>query len=150
VGVAGCAGLPIGLKDPDVHLDRVVVRGVGLTGGTMDLIVGVYNPNEFDLAGTKLQVGFDVEQSHVGDVTYDSKFQMQKGDTTTLTLPVQFTWNGLASAARTALNSGELPYTLKGQLSIETPVGEQSIPFTREGRAPLSRIAGAVAPGTGQ
>src|SRR3954470_15990906 len=112
--VAGCAGLPIGLKDPEVHLERVVVRGVGLTGGTMDLVVGVYNPNEFDLSGTKLQVGFDVEQSHVGDVTYDSKFQMQKGDTTTLTLPVQFTFNGLASAVRTALNSGELPYTMKG------------------------------------
>jgi LEA14-like dessication related protein len=148
--LAGCAGLPVGLENPDVHLERAVVRGVGLTGGTMDLIVGVYNPNHFDLAGTRLQVGFDVEQSHVGDVTYDSKFQMQQGDTTALTLPLQFTWSGLADAARTALRSGELPYTLKGQLSVETPVGEQTIPFTREGRAPLSRVAGAVVPGAGQ
>ena len=52
-------------------------------------------------AGTKLQVGFDVEESHVGDLTYDNDFQMQKGDTTVVTLPLQFTWNGLAGAAQT-------------------------------------------------
>jgi LEA14-like dessication related protein len=147
--LAGCAGLPVGLADPDVHLDRVVVRSVGLTGGTMDLVVSLYNPNQFDLAGTKLQLGFDVEDSHVGDLTYDDDFQMQKGDTTTLSLPLGFSWNGLAAAAQTALGRGELPYTLRGQLSIRTPFGDHSVPFTREGRAPLSRVAGAVLPRTG-
>lgn len=142
--LTGCAGLPVSLQDPDLHLDRVVLRAVGLTGGTMDLIVGIYNPNQFDLAGTTLQVGFDVEHSHVGDLTYDDDFQMQKGDTTALTLPLRFSWNGLAGAAQTALGSGELPYTLKGQLTIQTPFGEHKLPFTREGRAPLSRAAGVI------
>jgi LEA14-like dessication related protein len=148
--LAGCAGLPVKLLDPDVHLDRVVLRQAGLTGGTMDLIVGVYNPNQFDLAGTRLQVGFDVEGSHVGDLTYDDDFQMQKGDTTAVSLPLRFTWNGLARAAQTALGRGELPYTLRGQLTIQTPFGQHQIPFTREGRAPLSRVAGAVIPRVGQ
>src|SRR6478609_4053291 len=81
--LAGCAGLPGYLRDPDVNLQRL-----------------------------------DVEDSHVGEVEYDSGFQSQKGDTTVLTLPLSFTWTGLAGAARTALNSGELPYTLKGQLTV--------------------------------
>jgi hypothetical protein len=76
--LTGCAGLPVSLQDPDLHLDRVVLRAVGLTGGTMDLIVGIYNPNQFDLAGTKLQVGFDVEHSHVGDLTYDDDFRCRR------------------------------------------------------------------------
>jgi LEA14-like dessication related protein len=138
--LSGCAGLPGYFKDPDVHLQRVVVRGVGLTGGTMDLMVGVYNPNAFALQGTKLQLGFDVENSHVGDVEYNSGFQAQQGDTTVLTLPLSFTWNGLAAAARTALGYGELPYTMKGQLSVATPIGERTVAFTRQGRAPLSRV----------
>jgi LEA14-like dessication related protein len=138
--LTGCAGLPGYFKDPDVHLQRVVVRGVGLTGGTMDLMVGVYNPNAFALQGTKLQLGFDVEDSHVGDVEYNSGFQAQQGDTTVLTLPLSFTWNGLAGAARTALGYGELPYTMKGQLSVATPIGERTVAFTRQGRAPLSRV----------
>ena len=141
--LASCAGLPSTFMEPDLRLNRVVVRGMSLTGGTMELMVGVYNPNRFDLNGTKLQLGFDVEQSHVGDLEYDDDFQMQKGDTTRLTLPVRFTWAGLAGAARTALTSGDLPYTLKGQLTVETPFGTHKIPFTREGRAPLTR-AGAV------
>lgn len=144
--LGGCAGLPAFFKDPDLKLQRVVVQGVGLTGGTMDLVVSVHNPNSFDLRGTRLQVGFDVEGSHVGDVEYTSSFQVQKGDTTAVTLPVQFSWNGLAAAARSALGSGELPYKIAGQLTVETPFGDRRIPFTREGRAPLSRVGRFVVP----
>ncbi|MEP6687306.1 MAG: LEA type 2 family protein [Gemmatimonadales bacterium] len=144
--VVGCAGLPAYFKEPDLKLQRAVVRGVGLTGGTMDLVVGVYNPNSFDLHGTRLQVGLDVEGSHVGDVEYSSDFQVQKGDTTAVTLPVQFTWNGLTGAVRSALGYGELPYKLTGQLTVETPFGDRRIPFTREGRAPLSRVGRFVVP----
>ena len=147
--LAGCAGLPVGLKDPELHLDRVVVRGVGLTGGTMDLIVSVYNPNQFDLAGTKLQLGFDVEDSHVGDLTYDDDFEVQNGDTTALSLPLQFTWNGLAAAARSAFGTGELPYTLRGQLTLQTPIGGHTVPFTHQGRVPLTRAAGVALPRAG-
>ena len=148
--LAGCAGLPAYFKNPDLKLERVVVRGVGLTGGTMDLIVSVYNPNRFDLQGTRLLVGLDVEESHVGDAEYASGFQVQKGDTTVVTLPVRFNWNGLAGAVRSALGYGELPYKLTGQLTVETPFGDRKIPFTREGRAPLSRVGRVVPPPAGQ
>jgi LEA14-like dessication related protein len=144
--LAGCAGLQDLFKEPDLHLDRVVVRGLGVTGGTMDLVVGIYNPNQFALQGTRLQVGFDVEDSHVGDLEYNDDFQVQKGDTTQLTLPIRFDWSGLAGAARAALGYGEIPYTLKGQLTVATPIGERTVPFTRQGRAPLSRAAGVAVP----
>ena len=144
--LAGCAGLQAVFKDPDLTLQRAVVRGVGLTGGTMDLVVDVYNPNNFDLRGTGLKLGLDVEGSHVGDVEYGSDYTLQKGDTTAVTLPVQFTWNGLAGAVRSALGYGELPYKLTGQLTVQTPFGDRRIPFTREGRAPLSRVGRFVVP----
>ena len=144
--LAGCAGMPNLFREPDLHLDRVVVRSLGVTGGTMDLVVGVYNPNQFALQGTRLQVGFDVEDSHVGDLEYNDDFQVQKGDTTQLTLPIGFNWAGLAGAARVALGYGEIPYTLKGQLTVATPFGDRTVPFTREGRAPLSRAAGVAVP----
>lgn len=148
--LAGCAGLPGVFKDPDLGLQRVAVHGVDLTGGTMDLVVGVYNPNGFDLHGTKVQLGLDVEDSHVGDLEYTQDFQVQKGDTTVLVLPLRFNWNGLAGAVRTALGYGELPYTLKGQLTVETPLGNRQVPFTHQGRAPLTRAAGLVPIPSGQ
>src|SRR5215217_8020230 len=82
-----CSGLPNNFRDPEIQLSQVVVRGIGLTGGTMDLVVNVRNPNDFDLRGTRLQVGFDVENSHVGDITYDDEFQVRKNDVATVTLP---------------------------------------------------------------
>ena len=147
--LAGCAGLQDLFKEPDVHLQRVVVQNVGLTGGTLNLLVGVYNPNPFDVQGTKLNLGLDVEQSHVGDVVYDSDFQTQKGDTTVLTLPLTFAWSGVAGAVRTALNGGELPYTINGRLSVATPIGPRDVTFSHQGRAPLSRLGGLIPPSVG-
>ncbi|HEU5049656.1 MAG TPA: hypothetical protein VFU00_04980, partial [Gemmatimonadales bacterium] len=80
----GCSGIPGTFLDPEVRLNEVVVRGVGLTGGSMDLVVAIYNPNGYSLRGTKLEVGFDVEGSHVGDITYSDEFQVQERDTTTV------------------------------------------------------------------
>ena len=50
--LAGCAAVGNVLKDPDVELEQVVVRDVGVRGGRLDLLVGVENPNAFDLRGT--------------------------------------------------------------------------------------------------
>ena len=71
VALAGiaCAGLGDNFKEPDVQLDHAVVRGVGLAGGNLDLIVKVQNPNNFTLHTDKLEVGIDVEGSHLGDIT---------------------------------------------------------------------------------
>ncbi|HET7109223.1 MAG TPA: hypothetical protein VFI41_00005, partial [Gemmatimonadales bacterium] len=80
--VLGCASFPSTILDPDVQLHQVNLRGVGLTGGTMDLVVDVYNPNHFSLRGTRLQVGFDVDSAHVGDISYDDEFQVGNTDTT--------------------------------------------------------------------
>ena len=147
---AGCAGLSGVFQDPDVHLDRAMLRNVSATGGTLDLLVGVHNPNRFDLRGIRLQLGFDVEDSHVGDLEYGDEFRVQQGETTVLRLPLRFAWSGLAGAARTALGAGELPYTLRGQLTLDTPLGLRKVPFTREGRVQLARGDATIPLPTGQ
>ena len=138
--LAGCAGLGNALRDPDVALERVVVRDVGVRGGELALALGIENPNPFDLRGTEVVLGFDVEGSHVGDVRYADAFSLDRGERTTLTLPLRFEWAGVGSALRSALSSGEIPYQMKGRITIQTPWGAQSVPFTRDGRVPLSRV----------
>ena len=149
---AACSGLGNNFREPDIQLDHAVVRGVGLTGGNLDLVVKVKNPNNFTLQGTKLQLGIDVEGSHLGDVTYDNDFAVTENGETTLTLPLRFGWSGVGSAVRAALSYGDLPYKMKGQATLRLPLGAQTVvSFTHEGRAPLIRSGGNVAiPGTGQ
>jgi LEA14-like dessication related protein len=142
--LGGCAALGNTLEEPGVRLERVIVRDVGVRGGSLDLMVEVDNPNGFDLRGTEVELGFDVEGSHVGDVRYDDDFSVDRGGSTTLTLPMRFEWAGVGSALRTALSYGEIPYRMKGQIRLQTPWGAHSVPFTREGRAPLHRVGGAL------
>lgn len=148
---AACSGIGNNFREPDVRLDHAVVRGVGLTGGNLDLVLTVDNPNSFSLQGTKLEIGLDVEGSHLGDITYDDDFAVPEDGTTTLTLPLRFGWSGVGSAVRAALGYGELPYKMQGQATLRVPWGRQVVSFTHEGRAPLTRVSGAVAvPGAGQ
>ena len=141
--LAACASMPRTFLDPEVELREVTVRGLGITGGSMDLLLDVYNPNGFDIRGTKLQLGFDVEGSHVGDITYDDEYRVDRGDTTTVVLPMRFNWAGVSAAARAALGYGDIPYKMRGQATVRTPFGDRVIPFTREGRAPITRSGGA-------
>ena len=145
--LTGCAAVGNALRDPEVRLERVMKRAVDVRGGSLDLQLGFENPNPFDLRGTELALGFDVEGSHVGDVRYADDFSLERGGRTTLTLPLRFEWAGVGSALKVALSSGEIPYDMKGQLTIQTPWGAQSVPFSGEGRVPLNRI-GALPPAT--
>jgi LEA14-like dessication related protein len=141
-----CSGIPDNFREPDVRLDQVVVRGVGLSGGTLDLVVQVANPNNFSLQATKLEVGVDVEGSHLGDITYDDDFAVSGKGQTTLTLPLRFGWSGVGNAIRAALGYGDLPYKMKGQATLRLPAGLQHVvSFTHEGRAPLTRSGGNAA-----
>jgi len=145
ISVSACSAISEMFVEPDVQLERVVVRGVDLTGGNLDLIVAVDNPNSFSLQGTRLDVGFDVEGQHLGEIAYDDDFSVTEKGRTTLTLPMAFGWAGVGSAVRAALGSGDLPYRMKGQVELQTPLGRKKVPFTREGRVALTRLARAFA-----
>jgi LEA14-like dessication related protein len=148
---SACSGLGGNFREPDFQLDHAVIRGVGLAGGNLDLIVRVQNPNNFRLQGDKLQIGVDVQGSHLGDITYDDDFAVTENGETMLTLPLRFGWFGVGSAVRAALGYGDLPYTLKGQATLKFPGGfRKSVSFTHEGRAPLTRSGGSgVSPSVG-
>ena len=149
--IGACSAISEMFVEPDVQLERVVVRGVGITGGNLDLIVAVENPNSFTLQGTRLEVGFDVEGQHLGEILYDEDFSVTEKGRTTLTLPMAFGWAGVGSAVRAALGSGDVPYEMKGQVELRTPLGRKKVPFTREGRVALTRLARALAiPGYSQ
>jgi len=149
---SACSGLGLNFREPDIQLDHVVVRGVGLSGGNLDLVVKVENPNNFTLHGTRLQIGIDVEGQHLGDITYDDDFTVSEDGQTTITLPLRFGWSGVGSAVRAALSYGDLPYKMEGQATLRLPGGlRKVVSFTHEGRAPLTRTGGNVAiPGVGQ
>jgi hypothetical protein len=68
VTVSGCATIrsALSFQEPDVVLERIEITGLGVTGGTFDLVLDVYNPNAYEIRGTRLELGLDLEGTHFG------------------------------------------------------------------------------------
>ena len=132
----GCSALgKAAFQQPVVQLKDVAVQGVGLTGGQLAVKLNVYNPNGYRLDATRLsynvQVGDDVS---LANGVLDSQFTVQSGDSTTVTIPVSFTYAGIGAAGRQLLNSGAVPYKVNGDVTVGTVVGNFTVPYSSTGR----------------
>src|SRR5207302_9534857 len=68
LALTACATLgKLSFHEPELQLQEINVTGVGLTGGTFELVFDVYNPNEYRIRSTRLEVGVDLEGTHFGD-----------------------------------------------------------------------------------
>jgi len=138
----GCATLGrAGFKQPIVSFKDLRVRGLGLTGGSLDAYLSVYNPNGFRLDATRLTYNVKVGDNPLGTGALDSRFTVQNNDSTTVRIPIDFTYAGIGAAARSMMNSGSVPYTVDGDVTVATPVGNFTVPYTGSGR--FSAFGGA-------
>ncbi len=141
--IAGCASLGAlgGFKEPVVTFKDLRVRGLGLTGGSIDAYLNVYNPNGFRLDATRLSYKVAVGENQLGTGILDSRFTVQDKDSTTIRIPVDFTYAGIGGAARQMMQSGSVPYTVTGDVTVATPVGNFTVPYSGTGR--FSAFGGA-------
>jgi len=143
MAIAGCASLGLGggFQQPIVNFKDLRVRGLGLSGGSLDAYLNVYNPNGFKLDGTRLTYTVAVDNNPLGTGVLDSRFTVQNHDSTTVRIPIDFTYAGIGSAARQMMNSGSVPYTVNGDVTVATPVGNFTVPYSGTGR--FSAFGGA-------
>jgi LEA14-like dessication related protein len=140
--VAGCASLGMGgFKDPIVTFKDLRVRGLGITGGSLDAYLNVYNPNGFKLDATRLTYNVSVGQNPLGTGVLDSRFTVQNHDSTTIRIPIDFTYLGIGAAGRQMMQSGSVPYTVTGDVTVGTPLGNFTVPYSGTGR--FSAFGGA-------
>lgn len=135
-GASACASLGAlgGFAEPIVTFKDLKVRGLGLTGGSLDAYINVYNPNGFRLDATRLTYDVKVGENELGTGALDSRFTVQDKDSTTVRIPIDFTYSGIGAAARQMMQSGAVPYTITGDVTVATPVGNFTRPFTGTGR----------------
>jgi LEA14-like dessication related protein len=141
--IAGCASLGLGgaFQQPVVSFKDLRVRGLGLSGGSLDAYLNVYNPNGFNLDATRLTYTVAVENNQLGTGVLDSRFTVQNHDSTAVRIPIDFTYAGIGGAARQMMNSGSVPYTVTGDVTVATPVGNFTVPYSGTGR--FSAFGGA-------
>jgi LEA14-like dessication related protein len=141
--MAACASLGAlgGFKEPIVNFRDLRVTGLGLTGGSLDVYLSVYNPNGFKLDATRLTYRLLVGENELGTGALDSRFTVQDRDSSVVRIPVNFTYTGIGGAARQMMQSGSVPYTVTGDVTVATPLGNFTRPYTGNGR--FSPMGGA-------
>lgn len=132
--LAGCATLGQQVfQAPVVSFQDLRVNGLGLQGGSIDVLLSVYNPNRFALNATRLTYRLMVDSVPLGTGALDQRFVVQRGDSAVVRLPVAFTYSGLGTAGRQLLRSGTVNYRVLGDVTVGTPLGNFTRPFDRTG-----------------
>jgi LEA14-like dessication related protein len=140
----GCSTLGrAAFQNPVVHLKNVAVRGIGLNGGSLDVLLSVYNPNHYRLDATRLtyKVALAGDSVTIASGALDSRFTVQENDSTTVTIPVSFTYAGVNAAGRSILNTGAVDYHVLGDVTVGSPVGSFTVPYSSTGRFTTTGVA---------
>jgi LEA14-like dessication related protein len=140
---ASCGGLGRGgFREPGVNFKDVRVGGLGLNGGTLNIVLSVYNPNSFRLDASRLTYKLLVDTLPVGAGALDKHFTVPSKDSADVELPLRFTWSGAGGAIRDLINNGTVPYRVLGDLTVGSGVGDFTIQYDRTGH--FNSMSGAT------
>src|SRR5213594_302815 len=135
---SACATLRgLTFQDPQIELREIEVVGVGLTGGTLNLAFDVYNPNDYRIRSTRMEVGIDLEGRHFGDALLERPLDLSPQNHSRVVLPVRFEWAGLGAGARALVTRQEVRYGLTGTVLLDTPLGDKEVRLHGAGNVPL-------------
>jgi len=142
VALSGCATLrnAISFEPPQIALEQVNITGIGLSGGTLDLVFDVYNPNAYSLRSTRLEVDLSLASTYFGQALIDKPLDLSQQNHSRVVMPVRYTWAGVGAAARSLLQSQELPYGITGAVILDTPLGERRVQLKSSGNVPLRKL----------
>jgi LEA14-like dessication related protein len=135
LALGGCASLGrASFKDPLVTFKDARITGLGVSGGSLEIVLDVYNPNKFRLEGTKVTYKVVVDSTDFGEVAYTTRFGVDEGATNEVRLPLNFTYRGAGAAGRALSQMGTVQYRVLGDFTVTTPVGTFTRPYDQAGR----------------
>jgi LEA14-like dessication related protein len=142
ITLSSCATLRNALtfEKPQIELQEINVTGLGLSGGTLDLVFDVYNPNDYRLRSTRLELGLELAGTDFGEALIDKPLDLSPENHSRVVMPVRFTWAGVGAAARSLLQQQQLPYGLTGAVIVETPIGDRRVELKSSGNVPLRTL----------
>ncbi|MFI5241710.1 MAG: LEA type 2 family protein [Gemmatimonadales bacterium] len=134
LAAASCGGLRKGdFKEPVVTFRNVRVEGIGLDGGTLEIVLSVFNPNGYRLDASRMTYKLFVDTLALGSGAMDKHFSVPSRDSAEVELPLHLSWNGVNVAGRRLLHDGAVPYRVTGDLTVGSGVGDFTIRYDRAG-----------------
>lgn len=141
-GVLGLALLAIGcatlgrsaFANPVVELKDVRLRGIGAQGGSLDLVLEVYNPNDYRLDASRVTYTLFVDTTQIATGVVNKLVTLENRKKSEVTLPVTFTTRELLGVAGVLTRMGSVDYRVAGDVTVATPFGSFTRPYDGKGR----------------
>jgi LEA14-like dessication related protein len=118
---------------PNVSLRDVKLGGVGLTGGSLEVLINVYNPNGYELATPRVAYRVYVDSVPLARGIFDADIVLDSQDSVKLRIPASIPYTAIGQAGRALLNSGSVNYRVVGDITVGTPYGRYTFPYDRAG-----------------
>ena len=138
-----CACATLGklyFQEPQIQLQEINVTGIGISGGTMDLVFDIYNPNDYRIRSTRIEVALDLENTHFGDAYLERPLDLSPTNHSRVVVPTRFEWAGVGAGARALFTKQAINYALTGRVVLETPLGDKRVGLTGRGQVPLKKL----------
>lgn len=134
-------------QQPEIRFDGVRLGSIGLRGGLLYARIQVTNPNRFAFETSALS--YDLELRSPGSAdgdegrwvrlaegTYAEAIRVEGRDSTSIEIPIEFTYSGLDGALRSVIDRGTVSYRVGGVVEVRDPV-RRSVPYRRTGVVPI-------------
>lgn len=137
IALAGCGEIARrAFAPPRATFRGVALRQFGLTGGRIDVLLRLENPNSYALTTTGAQYRLLVHDSiAVGQGSMSDTVRLAAHDSATVHLPLDVDWASLRAAGIDVLRSGTARYRILGDVNVDTPVGNYAVPLDARGEA---------------
>src|SRR5688572_8836326 len=119
---------------PVVTVKEVKVRSVGLEGGALDVILDVYNPNEYRLDATAITYRVWVDSNEIATGEIEKVLTLTGKGNSEVVVPVEFTLAAVQKALQSLTRRGYVNYRVAGEFSMVTPFGKITRPYSGTGR----------------
>ena len=131
---AGCKTLARqAFANPVVEVKDVRVKGVGTQGGSLDLVLDVYNPNEYRIDARRISYSVVVDSSEIATGEIERLVTLTDKGHSEIVVPVNFTYAAVQKAV--------MKFALRGSLDYRVAATDPAAVLADGSRAFVSRYA---------
>ncbi|MDL2229678.1 LEA type 2 family protein [Treponema sp. OttesenSCG-928-L16] len=138
---SGCQTVETVLKEPRLSVHSVTMESVSFDGMGLLCKVQVENPNAFAIPFPEIGWDFFINDNAFLEGVLKEGGSIKARETTTVNIPLQFTYEGLFNTFSSLIGAGELAYAIGLDIVFPIPIIEaKTFHLDFEGAVPIPRL----------
>ncbi len=126
--LSGCS-----VKTPTAKVTDAEIYDLTTKKVKLKFAIRIDNPNPLAITVNKIAYDFKAFDKQVVSETMDKAIRIPENGKAEFKLPVNVSYSKLLSAGLTTIAKGKLEYTITIKITIDTPVGDITLPISKSG-----------------